>query len=268
MSVSATSSTAAAARQLLARQPTTGRRCACPLAADRTTVVGGNDAADLTLAGLPDDALTIEFRGGRAVLVPRAIEAVTIDDVPHRDAIPLRPGVPVRAGDWLLVVAGDRPPSARRSGRLAWVATVLVFVVLVLQVASAVGLSARIQNAKSFGLARTRERTTAQLDSLRGRVIVRLQSVPYSRARVEERLALELLLTELDRMAAYIRPNLPRLSHTQLETLYGDLKKLDDIFARLQEGTLLPPAETIDIAAALKKLLPPRRGAGDAGDIP
>ena len=134
-------------------------------------------------------------------------------------------------------------------GRTAWI---LVFVIIICEVAVMLWLPKTMAAQEVWGIEVARQRTIRLLDQQRSR-IRRWQFT--SDAGTREEMTVALVLQELDSAAQYLRNHGKYLNWRQNDEIFEDLSMYQGLLDKLEPGTLYPDAEALDIDGPLKTLL-------------
>lgn len=223
--------------------------------ADRL-IVGAHSNCDLSLAGIPDIAFAICKEDGGDYVIERKDKQlpVFVNDVAlANDCMPVRNGDRIRFAPYELhfMIEFERARLHRSAGVVAHAATFLIAVILILEIGVITWLPRQVQSRELWGLEITRQRTVDSLDTLRLRCNAALpqKSTPL---QLE---TLRFVKGELDGIAGYLRAHGDDLDVGRILDVQADLEMYEEILDRLDQGTLYPPRETLDLEFHLRRML-------------
>ncbi len=163
--------------------------------------------------------------------------------------------VPSRVGVSHIQASGLRAaPPKRRAGWLVYVSTVTIIVVLCFETFLIYLLPQKIEAARLWSAEVSRQRSEELVDSLRVRCDTMLDETQDNLYRQ----TVSMVTDELTEVAIYLRRNAEHLSTAQLARLHGDLVFLESLLGRIEDKTIFPSPDAIDVDARINNLLQPQ----------
>lgn len=163
----------------------------------------------------------------------------------------LRSGDEIRAAHWVFrfVRVYARSQKARRSDGLAVAAKGLVAAILFFEIGVVAWLPRQLRSAALWGEEIARQRTTYLVDTLRIR-----NDTADPRDELEKA-AREVVRSELDSLARYVREHEEALTREQWAKVAQDLRAYEEVMSRLGDGTAFRPVPPVDIDGAVRAAL-------------
>ena len=218
----------------------------------------GSDAHnDVCMDGVPSLALSIFKDTNKIYQLERKDITIPIrlnDTELKVEQVPLTSGDEIRLGDHLIVFSVNftKADQRRSVGIVSYVSALLIALILIVEMAVIVWLPKQVEGRQLWGLEVARQQSLGLMDGLRQRCRESLSDADKD-AMVRE--TVKLILQELDEIAVYLRHNSQYMNVNQILEVKDDLLFFEDLFNRLEAGTLYPPVEVIDANRHVRRLI-------------
>ena len=181
--------------------------------------------------------------------VPVSINKQKIDS----GSAQIKNGDSIQIGDYSLQfsVAFERVEHHRKIAWITYLSAAFILLILILETGIIVILPKQVAKRQLWGLEVKRQQTVELLDVTRSRCAILVPVVDGNLHRE----TINLIEQELDSIAIYLRKFIDDLNATQINEIYLDVQRFENILNDVQQGDLFPEEETIHSDFYLQKMI-------------
>ena len=224
---------------------------------EASITVGSASDCDCELASAEDihqHHFTVSEKDkGTYQIKPTGGETIYVNYEPVNEVHDLASGDEIRVGHYTFRFQREhrRARPARRADIFAITAKIIIVCLLAIEVFFVYWLPSQIQSKEVLSSMITQQKTVMLLDEARSKI----RPAEVEDADQQKAYALQLVQSELDAMARFIRNNEKNISENEWRRLNHNIKKLASITAEINQGTIFKPLPKPRLAAGVRGLL-------------